>query len=263
MKSYIELLSLEGKTALITGAAAGIGEATAARLTELGAGLYLVDINEDGLRRVTELVRREGGEAEYFIVDLSRKGDIDTLWGRLRGREPDILINNAGVYVFRDFLELDEETLRKTLAVNLEAVTWMCQHMIRSRMGKGGVIINVASIEAILPLAKGLAHYDASKLGVIALTRALAKEFGRKGFRINAVVPGGIETPGVKKLRREVFTKLKADLIRTGAEFMMRLPLGRFGTPEEVANVIAFLATDAASYVHGAVIPVDGGFLSA
>ncbi len=263
MRPYIELLNLKGRAALITGAAAGIGEATAARLAELGARLYLVDINEEGLRKVTERIREGGGEAEHYVVDLSRKEEIDALWERLRGREPDILINNAGVYVFRDFLELDEETLRRTLAVNLEAVAWMCQHMIRSRIGRGGVIINVASIEAILPLAKGLAHYDASKLGVIALTRALAKEFGRKGFRINAVIPGGIESPGVERLRREALTKLKADLIRAGIEFKMRLPLGRFGRPEEVANVIAFLATDAASYVHGAVIPVDGGFLSA
>ncbi len=263
MRPYIELLSLKGGTALITGAAAGIREATAARLAELGARLYLVDISEEGFSRVAERIREEGGEAEYYVVDLSRKEEIDALWEGLRGREPDILINNAGVYVFRDFLELDEETLRRTLAVNLEAVAWMCQHMIRSRMGRGGVIINVASMEAVLPLARGLAHYNASKLGVIALTRALAKEFGRKGFRVNAVIPGGIETPSVERLRREALTKLKADLIRTGIEFKMRLPLGRFGRPEEVANVIAFLATDAASYVHGAVIPVDGEFLSA
>ncbi len=263
MKPYIELLSLKGRSALVTGAAGGIGEATAIRLAELGARLYLVDVNEQGLRQVAKRVREAGGEAEYFVADLSRKEEIDALWERLRGREPDILINNAGVYVFRDFLELDEGTLRKTLAINLEAVIWMCQHMIRSRMGRGGVIINVASIEAILPLAKGLAHYDASKLGVIALTRALAKEYGRKGFRINAVIPGGIETPGVEKLRKEALARLKADLIRTGIEFKMRLPLGRFWRPEEVANVIAFLATDAASYAHGAVIPIDGGFLSA
>lgn len=263
MRPYTELLSLKGRTALITGAAGGIGEATATRLAELGAGLYLVDINEDGLKAVAGRVRARGTEVEYFVTDLSKKDEIDALWSRLRGREPDILINNAGVYVFRDFLELDEGTLGKTIAVNLEAVIWMCQHMIRSRMGRGGVIINVASIEAILPLAKGLAHYDASKLGVIALTRALAKEYGRRGFRINAVVPGGIETPGVEKLKKEAIARLRPELIRAGVEFKMRLPLGRFGKPEEVANVIAFLASDAASYVHGAVIPVDGGFLSA
>lgn len=263
MRPYTELVSLRGRTSLVTGAAGGIGEATALRLAELGSGLYLVDIDEGGLKRVREEVAEYGVPAQYFVADLSRKEEIDELWGRLKGREPDTLINNAGVYVFRDFLEVDEATLRKTLAVNLESVFWMCQHFIRSRLGEGGVIVNVGSIEAFLPLARGLVHYDASKLGVVALTRALAKEYGRRGFRINAVIPGGIETPGVERLRREALTRLKIDLVKSGIEFRMRLPLGRFGKPEEVANVIAFLASDAASYVHGAAIPVDGGFLSA
>ncbi len=263
MRPFTDLLSLKGRTSLVTGAAGGIGRATALRLAELGSGLYLVDINEEGLKRVRDEAGKYGVQARYFVVDLSRKQEIDSLWKELNGREPDILINNAGIYVFRDFLEVDEDVLRKTLAINLEAVFWMCQHFIRSRLSKGGVIINIGSIEAFLPLARGLVHYDASKLGVIALTRALAKEYGRKGFRINAVIPGGIETPGVDKLKKEAIMKLRTDLVKTGIEFKMRLPLGRFGKPEEVANVIAFLASDAASYVHGAIIPVDGGFLSA
>lgn len=262
-QSILELVSLRGRRALITGAASGIGEAIALRFAEAGANLVLVDIDLEGLERVLGEVRGFGVDAEIYRVDLSVKKEIDGLWDRLRGREPDILVNNAGIYVFRDFLELDENLLEKTLAVNLKAVLWMCQNMVRLRGNRGGVIINIGSIEAILPFAKSLVHYDISKMGVIALTRALAKEYGRKGYRINAIIPGGIKTPGVEKLKKEAILKLKIDIMKTGIEYMNRVPLGRMGEPDEVARVALFLASDLASYVHGAAIPVDGGFLSA
>jgi len=101
-----------------------------------------------------------------------------------------MLVNNAGIYPFKNFLEVDEEFLRKVVSISLDAVFWMYQEMIRRRLDKGGVIINVGSIEAILPFAKDLAHYMISKAGVIALTRSLAKEYGRHGFRVNVIVPG-------------------------------------------------------------------------
>mgnify|MGYP000150213664 CR=1 FL=1 len=263
LKPLSELISLRGKKALITGAASGIGEAIALRFAEAGAYLYLVDINEEGLKAVAGKVSELGVGAEVFKVDLSRKEEIDRLWDSLKGREPDILVNNAGIYLFKDFLEVDEEFLEKVMNVNLTAVFWMCQHMIRSRKGRGGVIINIGSIEAVLPFAKGLVHYDISKAGVLALTRALAREYGKEGFRINAVVPGGIRTPGTEKLKREAVLKLRIDVIKTGMNFMSRLPLGRMGEPDEVARMVLVLASDLASYVQGALIPVDGGFLSA
>ncbi len=262
-KPLLQLISLKGKYALVTGAASGIGEAIAYRFAEAGANLFLVDINFEGLKRVANSLSVFDSSIEIFRVDLSKKEEIDDLWEELKGREPDILVNNAGIYVFKDFLKLDETLLEATLSINLKAVLWMCQHMIRSRGDKGGVIINIGSIESILPFAKGLVHYDISKMGVIALTRALAKEYGRKGYRINVIVPGGIKTPGVEKLKKEAIMKLKIDVIMTSIEFMRRLPLGRMGDPDEVARVALFLASDLASYVHGAVIPVDGGFLSA
>lgn len=262
-KPLLQLISLKGKYALITGAASGIGEAIAYRFAEAGANLFLVDINFEGLKRVASRLSVFDPSIEIFRVDLSKKEEIDGLWEKLKGREPDILVNNAGIYVFKDFLKLDETLLEATLSINLKAVLWMCQHMIRSKGNKGGVIINIGSIESILPFAKGLVHYDISKMGVIALTRVLAKEYGEKGYRINAIVPGGIKTPSVEKLRKEAIMKLKMDVIMTGIEFMRRLPLGRMGDPDEVARVALFLASDLASYVHGAVIPVDGGFLSA
>lgn len=255
---------MRGKKTLISGAASGIGEAISLRFAEAGSDLYLVDINEERLHSVAEKIRESYSvDIAVLRVDLSRKDEIDKLWDLLRNKEPDILVNNAGVYEFRDFLEVDEVFLEKTLSVNLKSVFYMCQHMIKSRGRKGGVIINIGSIEAVLPFARNLVHYDVSKIGIIALTRALAREYGRYGYRINVVIPGGIKTPSVEKLKRNAILKFDVDIIETGINFMLRLPLKRFGEPDEVARVVLFLASDLASYVHGAIIPVDGGFLSA
>ena len=134
--------------------------------------------------------------------------------------------------------------------------------MIRIRMRKRCIIINIGSIEAILPFAKGLVHYDISKMGIVALTCALAREYGKMGFRVNAIILGGIKTEGVKKLEREAALKLNMDLIKTGRNFRARLPLGRFGDPDEVARIVVVLSSELSSYVTGAIIPVDGDFLS-
>jgi len=147
------------------------------------------------------------------------------------------------------------------MEINLHSVIWMCQHMIKRRLKKGGVIVNVGSIEAILPFEKNLAHYMISKAGVIALTKGLAKEYGKYGFRINAVIPGGIMTRGVKTTAKQIL-KLKVDLIKSAAAFRSRLPLGRFGEPDEVARIVLVLASDFSTYMTGALVIVDGGFLS-
>lgn len=258
---FEELLSLKGKRALITGAASGIGRATALRFAEAGADLELVDIDELKLEETKKLAEKFGVKVNIHNADLSRKIDIDTLWKALEGRKPDILVNNAGVYWFKDFEEVDEDFYEKVMAINLDSVFWMCQHFIRARKEMGGVIINVSSIEAFLPFARGLVHYDVAKLGVVALTRAIAREYGRK-IRANVVVPGGIETEGVKKLKKEAILKFDTEKIGISFHFNTRLPMGRFGKPDEVARVIVFLASDLASYINGAIIPVDGGFLS-
>ncbi len=262
MEKIEDLISLKGKRVLITGAAAGIGYAMALRFAELGADLELVDIDIGGLKRVKKEAANFGVEVNIYKVDISRRENIISLWEDI-GEPPDILVNNAGVYLFQDFVEVDEDFLDKILDINLKSVFWMCQEMIKRRGKKGGVIINVASIEAVLPFATGLVHYDISKMGVIALTRALAREYGKMGFRVNAIIPGGIETKGVKKLKKEAAMKLNVDMIKTAINFKSRLPLGRFGTPDEVARVAALLATEVSSYMTGAMIAIDGGFLSA
>ncbi|MDH5696740.1 MAG: SDR family oxidoreductase [Dehalococcoidia bacterium] len=261
-KPLNELISLAGRRALITGSALGIGKAMAYRFAEAGADLELVDINEAGLKTVKQELSQFKSEINIHKVDLSQKEEIAALWEKLSGKEPDILVNNAGIYPFKKFLEVDDAFLRKVLDINLNSVFLMCQHMIRRRLKKGGVIINIGSIEAILPFAEDLVPYNISKIGVIALTRALAKEYGKHGFRINLIIPGGIVTPGTKAVAKEL-SQFKLGLLKTGVLFRARLPLGRGGQPDEVARIALVLASDLSSYVHGVMIPVDGGFLSA
>ncbi len=262
LKPLSELISLRGEKALITGSALGIGKAMAYRFAEAGADLELVDINERGLRTVAkELAGFEVG-INIHKVDLSSKDEIGALWEKLKGKEPGILVNNAGIYPFKEFLEVDDAFFSKVMDINLKSALLMCQHMIKRRLKKGGVIINIGSIEAIVPFVEGMAPYSISKAGVIALTRSLAKEYGKDGFRINAIIPGGIITPGTKAVAKEI-TQLRLSLLRTGVLFSTRLPLKKGGQPDEVARIAVVLASGLSSYVHGALIPVDGGFLSA
>ena len=257
-----ELVSLRGKRALITGSAVGIGRAIAYRFAEAGADLELVDINREGLRAVRKELSGFESEINIHKVDLSQKEEIDVLWEKLDGKEPDILVNNAGIYPFKNFQAVDEAFLEKVMDINLNSAFWMCQHMIKRRLRRGGAIINIGTIEAILPFAKDLAPYSISKAGVIALTRSLAKEYGKNGFRINVIIPGGIVTPGTRGVAKEV-VKFKVDLLKLGYDYKQRLPLVRSGQPDDVARIALVLASDLSSYVHGALIPVDGGFLSA
>jgi NAD(P)-dependent dehydrogenase (short-subunit alcohol dehydrogenase family) len=261
LKSLAEMISLKGKKALITGCAHGIGEAIALRFAEAGADLELVDIDIDNLNELQPKLAPFNTTVNIHRVDLSKKDEIDALWEKLKDREPDILVNNAGLYPFIDFREVDTAFLSKVADTNLYSVFWMCQQIIKRRGNRGGIIINFGTIEAILPFASGLVPYNISKAGVIALTRALAKEYAKDGYRINAIIPGGIVTQGTKNVAKELL-KLNFKILRTGMDFQRRLPVGRGGQPDEVARMAVVLASDLASYVHGALIPVDGGFLS-
>ena len=262
MTPLSRLVSLRNKRALITGSGTGIGEAIANRFAEAGADLELVDVNEERLNKVKEELEQFNVRIGTNNVDLSKKEQIDALWKKLEGKEPEILVNNAGIYPAKSFLDVDEAFLEKVMDVNLNSVFWMCQHMIRSRLKRGGVIINMGSIEAVMPLKEDLSHYDISKAGVMVLSRTLASEYGKHGFRINVLVPGGIWTSGTKNLAKEAM-KFKLNIVKSGIEYDMRTPLGRLGKPDEIARMALVLASDLSSYVNGTMIVVDGGFLSA
>ena len=264
MRAMQEFLSLKGRRALVTGAASGIGRAVAVRLAEAGAELVLVDRDEAGLGVSAGILARDASSsppARIEVVDLASRAAIVALWKRL-DPVPEVLVNAAGWYPFAAFVSIDEPDYRAVMAVNLDAVVWMCQEMIRRRGRKGGAIVNVGSVEALLPFKSDLAHYGAAKAGVIALTRSLSREHAGRGFRVNVVVPGGIDTPGTRRAARELL-RLKLGRLVDGLDFSRRLPAGRLGRADEVARVVAFLASDAAAYMLGAVVSVDGGFLSA
>lgn len=262
MRASTDLLSMKGRRVLITGAASGIGKAMALRFAEAHADLLLLDIDEAGLAQTVEELGRTCSQVTTERVDLTDKAQIDTFWSQPGSDIPDTLINNAGSYRMRDFLEIDSGYLDKTLALNLESALWMCQSFIARRKKTGGVIVNISSVEAVVPFRDDLIPYGMSKAGIITLTRSLAHAFGKQGFRVNALLPGAIRTPGTQQLMKAAVQQFNVDLMKTGYQFGTRLPLGRWGRPDEVAAVALFLASDLASYVQGAAIPVDGGFLS-
>lgn len=257
-----DIISFKGKKTLISGAASGIGRAISLRFAEAGSDLILLDIDENGLKNTKDLAESYGCKVSTFNTDLANKESIDSLWENIDGETPGIIINCAGIYPFKDYLEVEQGFYENTLEINLNSVFWMCQNFIRKRGAKGGVIVNISSIEALIPFKKDLAHYSISKAGVMALTRSLAKDYGRKGFRVNCILPGAIKTPGTESLVKIAIKKLQLHLIRVGINFNSRLTLGRWGKADEVAKVVLFIASDMASYVQGTMIPVDGGFLS-
>ncbi len=255
-----DLMDLTGRKAVVTGAAAGIGKAIAIRLAEAGADVVAVDRDEAGLAALTCELAPFGRDVTTHQVDLADSAAIDRLWEGM-GQPPSILVNNAGLYPGRAFHEVDDELYRTTVGVNLDAVFRMCQRFVQARGNRGGTIVNIGSIEAVLPFKDDLAAYSMSKAGVIALTRALAREYARHGVRANVVLPGGILTPGTRRVAKDVL-RGRVGLVKTGYDFIQRVPARRMGTPDEVARVVLFLCSDLAAYVHGAVLAVDGGFLS-
>lgn len=239
------------KVVIVTGAAHGIGRAIARRFAEEGAHVIVNDVNPAGVETVVKEITADGGSALAGVADVSNKSDVDTLFDTVLERFGivDVLVNNAGLIdVERHFLEGDEAWWDRVLAVNLKGV-FLCSLRAAHVMARKrrGVILNMSSGGATHS-HRGMAAYDASKGGIEALTRAMALDLAPYGIRVNALIPGSIDTQGMSP-------EIKRERGQT-------IPLGRVGEPEELAGPAAFLASDDASYITGHTFAVDGGLLA-
>lgn len=242
----VDRSSLKDKVAIITGAARGIGREIAITLADAGATIIVADINLEGANKVVEEItnKKRGGLA--LKVDVSLKKDVDLMVKKVLKKFStiDILINNAGVCYLRPFDEISENEWDKVMAINLKGAFLCCQSVLPIMKEKNrGCIINLTSLAAKTGGMLVGAHYSASKAGVTSLTKSLAKHAAKYGINVNAVSPGFIDTEMTKDFNYEIST----------------VPLGRLGTPADVAKVVRFLTSEDAKYITGEIIDVDGG----
>jgi NAD(P)-dependent dehydrogenase (short-subunit alcohol dehydrogenase family) len=250
---------LEGKVALITGAASGMGRCAAELFASEGARVVVSDVTTDAGAEVVDAVRAAGGDATFVRADVSQWGDCEAMvahamdtYGALH-----VLYNNAGVFPADDggVLDTPESTWERVMEINLKGVWLGCKAGVPAMLQSGGgSIVNVASFVAIMGAATAQIAYTASKGGVLAMTRELAVEYARQGIRANSLCPGPIATP--------LLEELLADPERR-ARRMVHIPMGRLGQAEELAKAALFLASDESSFMTGAQLVVDGGITAA
>lgn len=243
-------MRLKGKIAIVTGAGDGIGEAIAKAYGAEGAVVIGCARTVEKVERVINEIKAAGGEGVAVRADVSKKEDVDNLFNFVKEKygRIDILANNAGITADSRFVKMTEEQWDKVIDINLKGVFLCGQQAALIMLEQGsGVIINTSSVVGLYGNF-GQTNYAATKWGVIGMTKTWAKELSPKGVRACAVAPGFIATPMVAKMPEKVLDAIKA-----------KVPLGRLGTPEDIAKAFVFLASDDASYVTGAVLSVDGG----
>ena len=249
-------MKLRDKVAIITGAGKGIGQGIARVFVKYGAKVVVADWDEAAGAQTAEELRQAGGDAIFVKCDVSNEEQVRAMiqatldrYGRI-----DILVNNAGIGVYTPVLETSLEQWNRCLAVNLTGVFLCSKYALpHIKAAGGGAIVNIASVHSCQKVG-GTAPYAASKGGVVALTRVMAIDHGRDNIRVNAICPGWIDTP----LIRGIFASA-SDPVEARRTVERRQILGRLGTPEEVGEAAAFLASDEASYITGASLMVDNG----
>ncbi len=243
-------MELLGKVALVTGAAQGIGKAIALLLAEKGADVVVSDINFEKAQETAKEIEEKGRRSIALKVNVADPEEVERMVETIMERfsRIDILVNNAGITRDRLLLRMSEEDWDAVLDVNLKGVfnctKSVVKHMSKQRSGK---IVNIASVVGLMGNA-GQANYAASKAGVIGFTKTVAREFAQRGININAIAPGYIQTPMTEVLPE----KVKEELMRL-------IPMGRLGQPEDVAQAVLFLVSEASNYVTGQVLNVNGG----
>jgi NAD(P)-dependent dehydrogenase (short-subunit alcohol dehydrogenase family) len=251
------VLSFDGQVALVTGATSGIGTACARQLAARGARVLVTGRNRERGAEVVEVIHADGGEAHFVVGDVRDAGFCDRVvedtlarFGRI-----DMLVNNAGIYVAASALETTDAQWDETLDTNLSAVFRLSRAALRPMLAQGrGAIVNVASDWGMVG-GERAAAYCASKGGLVLLTRAMALDHARDGIRINAVCPTDTDTP----MMLDEFRQRRVSVERGRRESAAAIPMGRMAEAHEVAEAVCFLASDAASFLTGVALPIDGG----
>jgi 3-oxoacyl-[acyl-carrier protein] reductase len=243
-------MRLKDKVAIITGSARGIGQATAVKFAMEGARVVVCDLDRKAVDEVVAQIVATGGQVAGFVVNVTDKASIAAMvhgvmpkYGRI-----DVLVNNAGIVDDAMFRKMTDDQFERVIDINLKGTYNCARAVVDIMIAQGaGVILNASSVVGLYGNF-GQTNYAASKFGVIGMAKTWARELGRKGIRANAVCPGFVETTILKSIPQKVMQAM-----------IDRVPLGRLAKPEEIANTYAFLASDEASYINGAVIEVSGG----
>ena len=252
-------MNFKGKVAIVTGAAAGIGRATAIAFAEHGASVALLDCNVAGVEETAAMVRQKSGQALALRADVGIEQEVADAFRQIDANfeQVDILINNAGVELYKDFLDFESVEWDRLLAVNLNSVYYCSKQAIPIMIRSGeGSIVNLSSVQALATTGQ-VSPYAAAKGGILSLTRDMAREFGKHKIRVNSICPGCIHTP---MMDRTLATMPNAEVV---VERMAQaIPLQRLGRAEDIAKVALFLASPYADYISGTSLVVDGGLLS-
>ncbi|MFC1885684.1 SDR family NAD(P)-dependent oxidoreductase [Thermodesulfobacteriota bacterium] len=244
---------IQGKTALVTGGARGIGEAIALRFAEEGCKVVICDILSEEANAVIDRIKKAGGDGIYVKADITKRNEVEDMVKSVEKTYGviDIIVNNAGLVVYGPFLDMDEEIWEKMIATDLVGPLRVIQVALKNMIAKGsGNIVNIGSDAARIGNGNGVV-YSACKGGVIALTKSLARELIRYNIRVNCVCPGPTETPATMEPRKDdpEISKKMARLI----------PMRRYGLPEEIAAAVLFLASDESRYMTGQTLSISGG----